>query len=164
MTENHFFWLDLTFFFTEVQAWGREDLRSIDFYQSTAVQQRKSSLGLQATQYAWLIYLGRTIENMNNRLLVLSHNSILGGSYLWVMMWTSNKRTGRVMWLPPHRTCHIKRKRKNMAKSLITRIYMQLWYTLPHCRYHCPTIYHPPSGMGCGAYGWEWYPWIYPRE
>ena len=32
-------------------------LRSIGFYQSTVVQWKKSSLGLQATQYAWLIYL-----------------------------------------------------------------------------------------------------------
>ena len=46
-----------------VQAWKRGDLRSIGFYQSTVVQQKKSSLGLQATQYALFIYLGRTIEN-----------------------------------------------------------------------------------------------------
>ena len=37
-----------------------------------------------ATSYpACLTYiLGRTIENTNNRLLVLSHNSVLGGSHL----------------------------------------------------------------------------------
>ena len=84
-----------------VQAWRKGDLSSIGFYQSTVVQWKKSSLGLQATQYVWLIYLGRTIGNMDNRLLVLSHNSILGGSHLWVVMWSSKKETGGVIWLPP---------------------------------------------------------------
>ena len=113
------------------------DLRSIGFYQSTVVQQKKSSLGLLATQHAWLIYLGRTIGKYTYKLLVLSHNSILGGSHLWVVMWSNQQKTGGVMWLPPgqivskqvsstqatpQRPRHIVKRKLNMAKSLIITV------------------------------------------
>ena len=60
-----------------VQVWEREDLRSIGFYQSTVVQQKKSSLGLQATQYAWLIYLGKTIRNINNSVMIPTYKQTI---------------------------------------------------------------------------------------